>query len=77
MRAAVGDDRGTSTLSKEDGEGLAENHGALWATLQILEPRDRLPATAQGPGDVLGGWDSQRALVGIARHKNSPEYFRA
>jgi len=29
MSAAVGDDRGLSTLGEEDREGLSEKHGAL------------------------------------------------
>jgi hypothetical protein len=29
MSAAVGDDRGVSTLGEKDGKGLAEKYGAL------------------------------------------------
>jgi hypothetical protein len=59
MSAAVGDDRGLTALGEEDGKGLAEEYGALGTVLQVLEPRDRLPAAAQRKGDVLAGRDSR------------------
>jgi hypothetical protein len=33
MSTAVGDDRGFSTLGKEDGKGLTKEHGPLRTTL--------------------------------------------
>jgi hypothetical protein len=33
MSAAVGDDRGLSTLGEEDSDGLAEEYGALGTAL--------------------------------------------
>jgi hypothetical protein len=33
MSAAVGDDRGVSSLGEEDGKGLAEEYGALGTAL--------------------------------------------
>jgi hypothetical protein len=63
MSAAVGDDRGVSTLGEEDGKGLAEEYGALGTAFQVLEPRDRLPAAAQREGDILAGGASRWALA--------------
>ena len=55
MGAAVGDHGRFAALGEEDGERFAEQHGALRAALQVLDPRDRLPAVAQREGDVLAG----------------------
>ncbi|HWP32954.1 MAG TPA: hypothetical protein VNL97_04325, partial [Solirubrobacterales bacterium] len=57
MSTAVGDDGGLSVLGEEDGKGLAEQHGSLRTVLQVLKPRDRLPAAAQRKGNVFAGWD--------------------
>jgi len=59
MGAAIGDHRRLAGLGEEDGKRFTEEDRALWAALQILEPRDRLPTAPQGEVDVFAGRDSR------------------
>ena len=55
MGTAVGDDGCFAVLGEEDRERFAEQHSALRAVLQVLDPRHRLPAVVQRQGDFLAG----------------------
>ena len=63
MGAAVGDHGRLPALGEEDGERFAEENGPLRTVLEVLEPRDRLPAATQSEGDVFAGRDSSWAIV--------------
>ena len=47
MGAAIGNDGWLAARREEDRKRLAEQDGSLGTTLQILDPRHRLPATTQ------------------------------
>src|SRR5262249_9671311 len=66
--AAIGDHGRLATLGQEDGERFTQYHGALRTILQVLDPRDGLPAMAQRQRDLLAGRDSTWALV---EHRHS------